>query len=161
MRWPCSTHTFLREAPVRPQPRLRYPSGRAAVTFPPETLRDLSLQASRARFAPPLPPHGGAGPAAGTAGRTQPPSVAKMPCPWHQDGGRPCTHKATSLSSLASQPRAQLWFLEGAGPRLWVQASATLLTLEELCQLTLAEDIGKHTCGYKWEHSHPFLFFFT
>lgn len=74
-----------------------------------------------------------------------------MPCPWH--------HKSPSLSSSASQPRAQLWFLEGAGPRLWVRASAVLLTLEELCQLTLAKDIGKYTCGYKWEHSHPFYFF--
>lgn len=82
-----------------------------------------------------------------------------MPCPWHQDGGRPCTHEATSLSSSASQPLARLWFLGGAGPRLWVQASTTLLTLEELCQLTPAEDIGKHTCGYKREHSHPFFFF--
>lgn len=26
--------------------------------------------------------------------------------------------------------------------------------------LTLAEDIGKYTCGDKWEHSHPFFFFF-
>lgn len=33
------------------------------------------------------------------------------------------------------------YFLEGPGPLLWMSASAALLTLEELCQLTLAEDI--------------------
>lgn len=33
------------------------------------------------------------------------------------------------------------YFLEGPGPLLWMSASTALLTLEELCQLTLAEDI--------------------
>lgn len=54
---------------------------------------------------------------------------------------RPRTREATSLSSSASQPRARLWFLGGAGPRLWTRASVALPTLKELCRLTLAEDV--------------------